>query len=323
MKKFLCAMLVLCVATLSQATVYNTVDFAFGAPDGSTIYTNGTHLSLTSGANFDLGVFVKITSATGFGSTFTGLEILAGYSSASTRGGALVDTSITNRLGAVGFANVVTEGWNVPSANNVGGGKNASLATQGSAGSRLAMTATVAQSASSWYHIADLQLMDMMAGGGEYTITLWRAATPATGGWSSFITSGANQDQEAVATTLEIQNLDGLEADAGGPYTVDKGGTRNLSGYAMVGNGETITSWLWDLNNDGVFNDATGEFPNLSYDYLVNSLGLSLGQHTIGLKVIDNYGISDIAYTTLTILPEPLTFWLFIMGGLGFLRRRS
>jgi hypothetical protein len=206
MKKVLCAMLVLCVATLSQATVYNTVDFAFGTPNGGTIYANGAILDVNSGGEFDLGIFVKITSATGFGSSFTGLEVQADYSSSTTRGGALVDTDITNRLGSVGFANVVSTGWNAPSANTVGGAKNANN-TDGTGGSRLAMTATVAQSASEWYHIADLQLTNNMALNSNYVMNLWRAATPATGGWSSFLTAGSNQSQEAANTTLTIHTV--------------------------------------------------------------------------------------------------------------------
>ncbi|MFO0800663.1 MAG: M36 family metallopeptidase [Gemmataceae bacterium] len=62
---------------------------------------------------------------------------------------------------------------------------------------------------------------------------------------------------------------------AGGPYVVTEGQSLTLSGAATDPNGDVL-SYSWDLNDDGVFGDATGANPTLTWADLVN-LGIDDG----------------------------------------------
>jgi hypothetical protein len=55
--------------------------------------------------------------------------------------------------------------------------------------------------------------------------------------------------------------------------------------------GDSIVSYEWDLDNDGQFDDAVGVQPTVSWSNL-QSLGVAgLGQHVIGLRVTDQFGL--------------------------------
>jgi autotransporter-associated beta strand protein len=92
----------------------------------------------------------------------------------------------------------------------------------------------------------------------------------------------------------------------GGPYTVFIGGSLLLNGNASIPSGNaTITSWEWDLDNDGDFDEnITGATPTaISQEDLVNVHGMSLGSNTIKLRVTDSDTKTAIAETTVNILP--------------------
>jgi hypothetical protein len=86
-------------------------------------------------------------------------------------------------------------------------------------------------------------------------------------------------------------------ADANGPYTIYPCWTVKLDGsgsYDPNGalypdptnpwHGELV-SWEWDLDNNGVYDDATGE--------MVNWSNCSVGVYVVGLKVTNSFGESD------------------------------
>ena len=78
-------------------------------------------------------------------------------------------------------------------------------------------------------------------------------------------------------------------ADADGPYGVSAGGSVMFDGSGSYDpDGGDIASWLWDLDGDGSYDDASGETSTKSYTYLVATMHLIPGEHTIGLKVIDD-----------------------------------
>jgi hypothetical protein len=83
-----------------------------------------------------------------------------------------------------------------------------------------------------------------------------------------------------------------------------------------------ITSWRWDLDDDGQCDDASGEFATVGYDYLVSDLGLGIGTHTIGLEVSNLCGYPGWDTAVLEIVPEPVTLALICAGALAILRRR-
>ena len=114
---------------------------------------------------------------------------------------------------------------------------------------------------------------------------------------------------------------------SGGPYSVGSGGNVALAGTLGAGSYGNITQWLWNLDNDGLFDDASGQNPTVSYDYLVNTLGLPADgvARPISVQVTNDVGLSSTAAGTLSITPEPATMTLLGMGGLvlGWSRMRS
>jgi Ca2+-binding RTX toxin-like protein len=96
-------------------------------------------------------------------------------------------------------------------------------------------------------------------------------------------------------------------ANAGGPYTVIEGQGLQLDASASTDvDGDALT-YSWDLNGDGVFGDATGVAPALSWP--------QLGAHSINdgpatfhptVQVDDGHGnVVVSASTTLTVLNAP------------------
>jgi predicted extracellular nuclease len=82
-------------------------------------------------------------------------------------------------------------------------------------------------------------------------------------------------------------------ADAGGPYRVDQGGDVALSATATDPLGGPLT-YAWDLNNDGVYDDATG--PTVTYH-----AGFSAGDFPVSVKVIGANGAEKVASATVSV----------------------
>lgn len=91
-------------------------------------------------------------------------------------------------------------------------------------------------------------------------------------------TSGFLSDTATVSIVVEA----GPVADAGGPYAILEGGSLTLDGSASIGAGG---SWNWDLDNDGLYDDATGQSPTVSWAALV-ALGVDDdGTYAVGVEV--------------------------------------
>jgi len=104
-----------------------------------------------------------------------------------------------------------------------------------------------------------------------------------------------------AATTLTIANI-APTADAGGPYVIDEGQSLLLDGTGSSDAGDPITGYAWDLDNDGQYDDATGENPTISWSSLV-AMGLpSDGTPVaVSVQVTDADGAASTSATTLTI----------------------
>ncbi len=91
-------------------------------------------------------------------------------------------------------------------------------------------------------------------------------------------------------------------ANAGGPYTVNEGGTVQLTGAASTG---TLLTYAWDLDGDGVFGETgagatrgseTGATPTFS------AVGLDgPSTRTVSLRVTDSIGQTSTTTVTITI----------------------
>lgn len=96
-------------------------------------------------------------------------------------------------------------------------------------------------------------------------------------------------------------------AVAGGPYLVVEGGTLALSAAGSSDPDDDPLTYSWDVNGDGVFGDATGVAPQLTWSQL-NALDID-HEHlsaTIKVRVDDGFfGVTTSAGTSLTLNPAP------------------
>ncbi len=99
--------------------------------------------------------------------------------------------------------------------------------------------------------------------------------------------------------TVAPSNADPI-ASAGGPYTVSEGASIGLSAAASSDpDGDAVTV-AWDLDNDGLFDDASGVSATFS------AAGLDgPGTRTVGVRVTDAVGNTDIARVAVQIVDTP------------------
>lgn len=92
---------------------------------------------------------------------------------------------------------------------------------------------------------------------------------------------------------LSVGEADLFTAEAGGPYSGIVEATIALSGSAS--GGTSPYTYAWDLDNDSVYDDATGASPSHSWD--------TAGTYTIGLEVTDSAAATatDTATVTVTV----------------------
>ena len=97
------------------------------------------------------------------------------------------------------------------------------------------------------------------------------------------------------------------DADPNGPYTVFVGDPLTLDGSGSTDPDNDIVSYMWDLDDDDIYETDAGTEAMLTVDYAyLESLPLLVSyEYTIHLKVTDSEGQSDIAETTLIISPKP------------------
>ena len=96
-------------------------------------------------------------------------------------------------------------------------------------------------------------------------------------------------------------------ADAGGPYAIAEGDPVVLDASASTDpDGDPLT-YLWDLNNDAVYGDASGATPTVSWATLY-SFGIDdNGSYPISVQVSDGRGGSDTAAATVVVSNTPPT----------------
>jgi PKD repeat protein len=121
------------------------------------------------------------------------------------------------------------------------------------------------------------------------------------------VTDALGESATAETTLTIFDNLPPV-ADAGGPYITGTAEAVTLDGSASfdpnAASGDAVVSYEWDIDDDGVFDDAAGDKPVISED-TVTTLGL--GVHSISLRVTDTSGATGTAETTLGIyVNEPV-----------------
>ncbi|HVK12762.1 MAG TPA: hypothetical protein VM597_28685, partial [Gemmataceae bacterium] len=100
-----------------------------------------------------------------------------------------------------------------------------------------------------------------------------------------------------------------LTANAGGPYTITEGQSLTLDASGTTYNGFGQLEYDWDVNGDGLFGDATGVNPTLSWAQLV-ALDIEPGEYFIQLAASDGRGLESVGDAVLTV--EPAAFGMTV-----------
>jgi hypothetical protein len=141
------------------------------------------------------------------------------------------------------------------------------------------------------------------------------AADPVTGStfWAAneYATSGGGVNWGTWIGHFRVVNFPPTNVSAGGPYSLNEGGNLTLTGSATDPENDPLT-FTWDVNGDGVFGDATGANPTLTWAQL-SALSPPIndgpsGINNVRVRVNDGNGnIVDSATTTLTVTNTPPT----------------
>jgi hypothetical protein len=111
-------------------------------------------------------------------------------------------------------------------------------------------------------------------------------------------------DTDSAVVDINQGNV-GPTADADGPYTIPQGWDLVLdasgSSDPNASCGDSIVLYEWDLDYDGVFDDATGVTPVVPWA-TVASLMTYPGTNTIALRAHDSFGVMGHDTTTVTIV---------------------
>jgi len=124
---------------------------------------------------------------------------------------------------------------------------------------------------------------------GDFVVT-WQSISQDGDGWGIYSQRYVGQiNQPPVAA-------------AGGPYAITEGGELQLDASASTDDDfGQVLSYAWDLNHDGVFEDAVGATPLISAAELA-ALGIAAdGVHPIAVRVDDGYGGMHVAESSLTV----------------------
>jgi hypothetical protein len=145
---------------------------------------------------------------------------------------------------------------------------------------------------------------------GKTSITYTAGSTPPPAGTYYTVTAtaygagpGGNDKVAFWEVSLNAPSNMPPVADAGGPYSINEGGTVQLTGSGSDPDG-SVASYEWDLNYDGITFDveATGTSPMFSAATLDGP-----SSRTVALRVTDDDGATTIDTATVSILNVPPT----------------
>jgi len=112
---------------------------------------------------------------------------------------------------------------------------------------------------------------------------------------------GLNSTQEDLDALSLVFTGNSPIADIGGPYSISEGDPLSLDASGTTDPDGELLSYSWDMNGDGVFDDVTGQMPDLSWDAL-RGFGIDDdGTYELKLQVEDGKGGIDRVSTTLTV----------------------
>jgi uncharacterized repeat protein (TIGR01451 family) len=115
--------------------------------------------------------------------------------------------------------------------------------------------------------------------------------------------AAGNVDATPASYTWKISVNQPPVAEAGGPYSGNEGSSITLDGSKSTDPDNNIVRYDWDLDNDGLYDDASGVKPTVTF--------ADNGVYTVRLKVTDAGGLSSTDSATVTIynLPPVIIFF--------------
>lgn len=130
------------------------------------------------------------------------------------------------------------------------------------------------------------------------------AGTDANGTWNLYVFDEYWSDSGSLtAWSLDIES--GVTADAGGPYTIAEGAGVQLDASASVAG--PWATYAWDLDGDGIHDDATGVTPTVAPATLA-ALGMAdgpAGPMPVSLQVTVGADVTLAASTLTTTATAP------------------
>ncbi len=150
------------------------------------------------------------------------------------------------------------------------------------------------------------------------TVPILQVVLPQQAGF--FVTGEALVDGQLVP--FDLPGMDHFLVSLVGPdTTVGPGESITLS--AIVHDIDTSIEYEWDIGGVDRGGINQGGSWELSYDYLVNTRGLSLGDHMVGVSAMSHdTGAHGGNGKIITIVPEPASATLLAIGFLALVRRR-
>lgn len=118
---------------------------------------------------------------------------------------------------------------------------------------------------------------------------------------------GLNSLEESPDALSLIHLGNSPSADIGGPYAISEGDSLVLDASGSSDPDGDPLYYAWDLDNDGVYGDVTGETPTVAWSELQSHGIVDDGTFTIGVLVRDGTGGVDWTTTTLTVNDTPPT----------------
>lgn len=124
-------------------------------------------------------------------------------------------------------------------------------------------------------------------------VTVSSGANITFGASQSIILASGFHVSEGATFKAIIGSGEAPAADAGGPYSGTAGVAITLDGSASSDPDGGIASYAWDLDEDGLYDDASGASAAFT--------SASAGTFTIGLQVTDDDGLSDTDTAVVTV----------------------
>ena len=144
---------------------------------------------------------------------------------------------------------------------------------------------------------------------------------PDTGytGADVFTYRASDGTEQSTLASVTLTMIPGVNlpptADAGGPYAIGEGATLSLNGAGSSDADGSLTSYEWDMGNDGTF-EKSEIIASYTWADLVAAGITDDGSYTLALRVTDNSGAQATDLVTLTIANTAPTFTAF-SGALG------